>query len=107
MAEIEPVDWMDLGNRPEMDFTCGWCNRDVSSTLGATPVNRTLRRQGVQQEFGALRACPRCGRPTFFGDGRQYPGARHGDVVNHLPDELAGLYGEAGTASRSTRTTRR
>jgi hypothetical protein len=71
-------------------YVCGYCGLNVGPDSG----NFTERSPGNVQRF--IYYCSNCGQPTYFdGSRRQYPGAKFGDDVDHLPRELEQLYNEA------------
>jgi len=47
--------------------------------------------------MGEIRICPECLLPTFFNELplQQIPGARPGDSIKHLPNDVESLYNEA------------
>jgi hypothetical protein len=83
-------------NRPEgigaYAFDCGYCGKHTGPNRGF--VGRYEGQGGMGQV--AIAICTFCGCPTFFGfNGTQVPGVPAGQEVEHLPDRIGGLYGEA------------
>lgn len=72
-------------------FTCGHCGNLVASTIG-------YLRSDLGPDSSCLRICPHCMKPTYFEAGKQLPGVAPGEVVDHLPSDIAGLYTEARSA---------
>jgi hypothetical protein len=78
---------------PPVDFTCGHCGREVASNLGYVG---TWRSGTGSQGITRIVICSRCNFPTFFGpSGLVVPGPRFGEMVEHLPEDVAKLYAQA------------
>ena len=76
-----PAQWS-----PARKFTCGFCDLLVGGDRGfLTNINPTAQ----------VVICPKCNRPTFFEDDKQYPGVAFGGPVQKLPVDIAALYDEA------------
>lgn len=84
---------MQLGARK---YVCGYCGLTVGPDRGIF----TEKAPDGRQRF--VYFCSSCGRPTFFDpDGQQFPGARFGDSVAHLPKDVEMLYEEARSCMSS------
>jgi hypothetical protein len=71
-------------------YVCGYCGLNVGPDRGTF----TERSPDAAQRF--IYFCSNCGQPTYFDTtGRQYPGAKFGDNVAHLPEDVEKLYEEA------------
>lgn len=79
--------WQNLGTQESVDFTCGYCGRDVGGDRG----------YGVGGEPWRIYICPRCGKPSFYdlSTHEQVPGPQYGNEVEHLPTGVKDLYKEA------------
>lgn len=77
--------WHNRAGIESRDFTCGYCGREVASSIGY--------QAGNNEAFIYL--CPRCNKPTFFEGGRQTPGELPGRQIDHLPEGILQLYQEA------------
>jgi Domain of unknown function (DUF4145) len=85
----------DIGS--SFDFTCGYCGREVSSSNGLTGENAGWGKMldpHNEIRFVYIVGCPRCGRPTYFGE-EQVPGVPFGEKIDHLPEDVAKLYDQA------------
>ena len=56
-------------------------------------------------ETASLRICPNCQRPTFFEEGKQYPGFPVGEPIKHLPPDIEALYNEARASATANAPT--
>lgn len=78
-----------------MNFTCGYCGREVSSEKGYELVQpgeqRTVRR------VASICICPSCRAPTYFPPRvkSQVPGPLVGREVLHVPADLKTIFNEA------------
>jgi hypothetical protein len=80
---------MDYWGKDEgaLKYPCGYCGAIVG-------VSHVLKdKSSAVSRFLAF--CAACDRPTFFDNGRPFPGAKYGEAVGHLPAEIAELYDEA------------
>jgi len=78
--------WENLTKIPSEEFRCGHCGNLVASDLAFYD----------EREMKRIYICPHCEDPTFFTrHRRQIPGVSPGNEVQHLPEELNELYGEA------------
>lgn len=82
--------WRNTSDLEKAGWTCGYCGREVGGNVG-------FRRD--VSDGKSIYICPRCENPTaFIPDGwgviRQYPGAIHGNEVEHLPDSVSAIYDE-------------
>jgi len=85
--------WYNLQTLPNRAFTCGYCERQVSSIKGYKLGKSS---NGSGQQIGAIYICPNCGGPVFFTpDGQQLPSPSFGKPVQNVPHELNELYEEA------------
>jgi hypothetical protein len=86
MAEMK---WMNELQIQEKVYVCAYCSAKVGPDKGL--FTQVHPRRQVFIYF-----CSYCGQPTYFDDqGRQFPGVRFGEPVNHLPNDVAQLYDEA------------
>jgi hypothetical protein len=93
------IAWMHPGSIGAVDFTCGYCSREVSSNSGwlAQNPDRGQPYAGSLAAYDAfwIALCPRCGNPTYLKGALQIPAVPFGDAVQHLPEDIAALYREA------------
>lgn len=82
-----------------MLWDCAYCERQVSENKGFVA---TTTESGFRRLNGVLVCCPNCNCPTFFAKENeaydiwgQYPVKAYGNDVDHLPTDIANLYGEA------------
>jgi hypothetical protein len=80
-------DWPQASIIMTMSWTCGFCDREVSSNKGWA---RVVSHGRVQGEMGWLALCPRCDLPTFLDEHRRPVAPRPpiGSGVDHLPPEI-------------------
>ncbi len=80
------IPWQNLSSIEARTYTCGYCGKIVGSDRGY-----------FVERLHELRIyiCPFCERPSFFMGGSQTPGVAYGNEVDHLPKDVAALYGEA------------
>jgi len=94
--------WYNQGTHDTISYKCGYegCGLEVASEKG-------WYFEGTNPSEGLIRICPRCKRPTFFdrSKNKQFPGSKHGNVVNHLPKDVGMLYEEARDAFSSNAPT--
>ncbi len=81
--------WSSVGSHNPRKFKCGYCDSQVGSEKGYYSEQDTSRRIFI---------CPACFRPTFFEEGKQFPGAAYGNKVDSLPEDIKVLYDEARRA---------
>ena len=84
--------WIGTTDLDRMSWTCGYCGRTVGGNIG-------FGRDLVNNDDKRIYTCPYCENPTAFirerfGAVTQYPGEILGVEIEHLPDDLAALYGE-------------
>lgn len=79
------AEWKQQGDVDTKRYRCGYCGQRVSSSRGF-----------VRSTSSAIHICPDCGYPTYIHyTGRQFPGARFGDPVSELPEDVQIVYDEA------------
>lgn len=83
--------WSSIQDVYTLKYLCGFCDKHVASGKGWETSAHGARSRDV----GALRICPLCNQPTYFGRGIQVPGSRPGAVIEHLAADVAALYEEA------------
>ena len=87
------ANWRGLQDLPNVAFTCGYCNVNVSSVKG---YKLGQHGDGSGKQIGGIYICPNCGGPVFLTPQRnQYPSPSLGNSVNFVPDDLNELYEEA------------
>ena len=81
---MKKIDWNNLMQVTPISYICGHCGNQIATKLGyyAGPNY-------------CIYICPFCTKPTYFEHAVQMPGAVFGDEVDHLPDDIDGLYQEA------------
>src|SRR5216683_2014532 len=86
--------WSNQGSVPAKQWKCGYCNREVGSSVGWQVSN-------AQGHLMYIRLCSFCNGPTLFlqGDQEYSPGPLPGNPVAHLPAEIESLFAEARTAT--------
>lgn len=83
------LNWQNSTDIPPRKFTCGYCGNLVGPNKGYPETSTGTH---------LIHICSYCARPTYVDPdtGKQYPGARFGEEVAHLPSvEIQTLYGEA------------
>ena len=84
------VTWANISKITAQDFTCGFCDREVTSVEGY--VGKDSR----TSQTVWLAVCSRCALPTLMSpDGEAFPAPRFGEAVDHLPSDVSDLYSEA------------
>lgn len=84
------MSWSGVQALNARSFTCGFCGKLVASAQGFASKKTPQTR---------IYVCPNCEKPTFFPEeGVQVPGIAPGAEVQHLPQDVAGLYSEARNA---------
>lgn len=84
--------WLNCDELKSKSFKCGVCGSEVSSNRGY----RCFSNIAYNEEIGYIYICHKCNVPTFFSKGGiQIPGAKYGDNVLYLPEEVANVYNEA------------
>lgn len=75
-------------------YVCGYCGLTVGPDKGI------FSQEGNSQTY--IFFCSHCSQPTYFDqNGRQYPGVKFGNDVQHLPRDIEQLYGEGRGAMSS------
>jgi len=89
---VGPLQWPLYRQLDPKTYTCGNCGCLVGSGYGysGSPLPADKVRRGA-----LIYLCPNCGLPTVFHGEKQMPGVAYGASVEHLPEEVAGLYAEA------------
>lgn len=85
--------WTNQGTVPAKQWKCGYCNREVGSSVG-------WQVSDGQGHVMYIRLCSYCNAPTLFlfGDQEYSPGPLPGSPVDHVPPEIDSLFAEARTA---------
>jgi len=91
------IGWPNSVGLPGIDYTCGFCGREVSASHGWFANNPDYGQPALTRNFQHfyVAICPRCGNPTYLGATEQLPAVPFGDEIGHLPDDVAALYREA------------
>ncbi len=79
--------WLNPQNMPVKQYTCGYCDTLVAAAHGLVSNNPAVK--------CFICICPNCQRPTFFEGASQQPGVSFGGKVEHIAQEVDGLYNEA------------
>jgi len=84
-------DWNSALTLVGFPYVCGYCQRAVGGDKGYV----------IHQHWqaGHIRICPVCNRPSFFEQGKQYPGVPFGEALQNLPQDVEALYDEARRAA--------
>jgi DNA-directed RNA polymerase subunit RPC12/RpoP len=78
-------------------YKCGYCSATVGPDKGTFAVPDVNSGNQIYLYF-----CSSCGQPTYFDlSGKQFPGVKFGNRVNHLPKDIEQLYDEARGAMSS------
>jgi hypothetical protein len=88
--------WESEGTEHPQQFVCGFCGNAVASNKGWHVKSR--RGHSGFQSFDSpqhIYICPKCQKPNYFDEDRQFPGVSPGHEVSNVPDDLAALYREA------------
>lgn len=81
--------WHNPQHIPSRSFVCGHCAHKVASSAGYF--------SGANQ---FIHICPHCSNPNYWGNGMgQIPGVSPGRPVEHVPEDINGLYEEARTCA--------
>jgi len=81
--------WQNAGEINPRQFICGFCGNNVASKTGYFYIVASVTRAHIV-------ICPFCRNPTFFDTAdKQFPGAKYGRLVEHVPTEIERLYKEA------------
>jgi hypothetical protein len=90
LAELH---WGKTDGIRSFSYTCGGCGNKVASNAGY----QAAAPNGAPNH---IYICPMCHMPTVhIGSSNEYaPGARYGEAVENVPDDLASLYEEARTS---------
>ncbi|MBX7277461.1 DUF4145 domain-containing protein [Pseudomonas sp. ERGC3:05] len=77
--------WKNVQQLRPRSFTCGFCNHTVGSATGYYSSANQI-----------IYICPHCTHPSYWGeDVEQVPGVAPGRPVEHVPEDINGLYEEA------------
>ncbi len=92
----EPLDvvWGGTSQIWAHSFICGNCGKSVSENDGYTAVVRHLGTTTGRPAWSIL-ICHHCGMPSSFRLDEQVPGPPFGNEVEHLPDDVKGMFKEA------------
>jgi hypothetical protein len=90
---MSDFDWQNLSGVEEVQFKCGYCDREIAPNAG----------YHCRSGGGGIYICPNCGRPTFINhylqeyvNGYQTPQARLGNKIEGISDTgVEELYNEA------------
>lgn len=98
----QAIEWNSKQGMGSHAYRCGYCHRDVASTLGigsnnSIPGGRTYEPQ--RPSMPVIYYCPRCDSPSYFDQHRQVPAPILGMSVSGLPADIDGLYEEARRAT--------
>lgn len=94
------ADWRNFESVGPYSYSCGFCERDVSSREGYY----TTDNYNVNYGNPALLICPGCNKPTYFEGNNfsiQTPAPLLGNSVAHLPENIAFAYQEARECTKS------
>lgn len=87
--------WQHAGHIAPKKYVCGYCSTTVGPNIGLGTQTHPVHQLYVY-------FCSNCGQPTYFDvDGRQFPGVKFGNQVEHLPNEIKQLYEEARSCMSS------
>jgi len=97
IPNIRSNGWVGADRIQTGSFRCGYCGDQVASEKGYRLSQHHDQSGGP---VGYARICPSCNYPTLFlPGGLQIPGEAIGRDVQHVPDEIQGLYREARRAA--------
>jgi hypothetical protein len=85
--------WLDTRTIPGKDWRCGYCAREVSGDRGWELIETDFG--GRETPVAWVAVCPRCNGPSFIAEEGQIPPAPQGTDIEHLPEGIRELYGEA------------
>ncbi|MEX0998424.1 MAG: DUF4145 domain-containing protein [Thermodesulfobacteriota bacterium] len=90
------VDWENNVALPAISYICGYCGEYNSSSLGYK-ARSAIHAQAVwTYNFGTIRICSSCAKPSYNREDEFTPGAKFGSDVENISDEnLKKLYDEA------------
>jgi hypothetical protein len=92
------TDWNEAQLIDTRSWRCGYCGRDVASNRGWYASHYRTSQYETVTAYIAI--CPRCDMPSVISaetDLTMPPGL-FGEAVQHLPDDVKALYGEARRA---------
>lgn len=93
--------WQNAIDLQAKEYVCGYCGKHVGPNKG------TFSQDPGRPVQSQIYFCSFCGQPTYFDyDGKQFPGVKFGNVVQHLPKGLEQLYDEHRTSVAPIRSGR-
>lgn len=88
--------WNNVEELSSRVYTCYNCGHNISSNEGYRYFVDTGLEFSNLECISNIYICHNCNSPTYFdGDGNQYPGAKYGNEVQYLPEEVKTVYDEA------------
>lgn len=102
------MNWYGTVELSAMQYRCGFCGLEVSSVkgIGGSELNLQARVSPKDQfEYYKRRAyiCPHCNQVSFWNNGRIVsPLPPFGQEVDHLPNDVGAVYGEARKAMQAS-----
>ncbi|MEM1143987.1 MAG: DUF4145 domain-containing protein [Pseudomonadota bacterium] len=81
--------WQNIATLEARRYQCGFCGEKVASDIGFFAGANI----GGYRPY--IHICPNCSKPSFFLGPSQVPGVVPGNPVDHLPEDIERLYGEA------------
>lgn len=92
------INWHNVLHFPAQSYTCPYCSHLVASNEGYSfearmddPSEDTF----PDNRWGYICICPNCQNPTIIFEGRQFPSLPHVEPLEHLPEDVCGVYEEA------------
>lgn len=86
--------WLNCDELDPQVYTCGICDKEVSSNKGYRYFEETIYGGGTASAY--IYICHNCNSPTFFNESEeQIPGCKYGSSVCHLPEDVETIYEEA------------
>jgi len=76
--------WQQLSNLEPKEYICGYCGREVGSSVGYIHNLTSIR----------IYICTNCGMPTLFYGNEQSPGPILGRNIDSLPEDVGKIYQE-------------
>lgn len=95
------MDWQHLIDIPPLSYVCGYCGHMAGPNKGYKTASQSNGFHYQQKAYhnNTIYICTYCYRPTYFYHSGtaaiQTPGARYGDNIQHLPDDVGAIYDEA------------
>jgi uncharacterized protein DUF4145 len=92
------VQFSGAGDISATRYRCGWCDHVVSASRGWSGESDDWG-SGGGVRWVSIVLCPNCTQPTYLYGDERLPGAKAGEDVEHLPDDVTALYAQSRRAA--------